>query len=161
MSNLRQSKTDEEWNKLSNFSPIMKYGDIGVQLVMARPSTGFIRTVDSAIDVKNKIKIVYKHSEFKERSICVAAVIHTRIVNKKPIGRSLALGYSIKNPIDKQDKNIAEKIALGRCNAKPSGIIKSDNLVLLNLDIVDVLMNKLIDDIKERPFKYIAGYKAE
>lgn len=122
-----------------------------------------------------KTKEKYICSDFYDRHICVCAIITDMPLFKKTkvggiyfysgtiivgTSRKIEFGYSIKNPSDVHNIDLAKKIAKGRAlSNKSAGFIETDNPMLVNVDFIEQQLNKLIEDIKENPSKYIKGYK--
>lgn len=106
-----------------------------------------------------KEKEIYTHADFENRSICVCAVIRdVELIGKKE--RRIAFGHAIRNPSDKEDASLAQKIAKGRALSKKHlAVVISTNLMLLNVQFIEMQIIKLINDIKENPHKYIKSYK--
>ncbi len=97
--------------------------------------------------------------ENKEHYFVVCAVLTERTVEDQLV-RTLNLGVSLCNPVDKNNNQLGKKIAYGKALSERNTNIILGRAGLLNIDTVRYILDNETNHVKQFPEQYSKAYVA-
>ena len=76
-----------------------------------------------------------------------------------PVSKSLTIGISICNPIDKFNEEIGKKIAIGRAMKREGADFYSVCPGMIYTEVAKLLLERKMKFIKDNPADYIAAFR--